>query len=66
MCIVVETFLICDGGCGETFGVDMRHLTGAQHRENAKKEGWKVKDNRDYCPSCVTKLQNQKQKEQQP
>jgi len=56
MSIVIETFLICDGHCGENFGVDDRHETGKQHRENAKENGWKLIKNKDYCPLCAQKL----------
>lgn len=53
MSIVVETFLICDGHCGQTFGVDNRHQSGQAHRANAKQDGWQVKNNKDYCPECI-------------
>lgn len=53
--IVVETFIVCDGGCGMTFGVDNRERTGKRHRIEAKQEGWKVVRNKDYCPKCKPK-----------
>ena len=34
MSIVIETFLVCDK-CGENFGIDNRHQSGAAHRANA-------------------------------
>ena len=55
--IVVETFLICDGGCGKTHGVDNRHITGAKHRKKAKEDGWRTHKNKDYCPECYIKIQ---------
>ncbi len=50
--IVVETFLICDGGCVRNYGVDTRGKTGKQHRESAKLDGWAVIKGKDYCPMC--------------
>lgn len=55
MSIVVETFLICDG-CNTNYGVDSRHLSAGAHRANAKQDGWKMKNGKDYCPECAEKL----------
>lgn len=67
MSIVVETFLSCDGEnasrhCIGQFGVDNRHLTGAQHRNDAKLEGWKLIKGKDICPECYKVIkENNKQ-----
>ena len=50
--IVVETFLICDGGCGTNFGVDHRHRYGGEQRNYARTCGWVVIKGKDYCPEC--------------
>ena len=55
MSAVIETFLICDGGCGENFGVDYRVFTAKMHRKNAKKQGWIHRKGKDYCPDCKNK-----------
>jgi len=52
MAIITEKFLICDGGCGNTFGVDNRQKTGAQHREEAIESGWVCDAAIDICPNC--------------
>ena len=51
MSIVIETFLVCDK-CGENFGIDNRHQSGAAHRANAEQSGWILKGNKDICPNC--------------
>jgi hypothetical protein len=51
MALVIETFLICDI-CSDTFGVDNRHLTGAQQRESAKEHDWLCGGRHDLCPKC--------------
>lgn len=51
MSIVTETFINCDG-CGANYGIDNRQKTGKEHRECAKREGWKVINGKDYCPEC--------------
>jgi hypothetical protein len=54
MSLIVEKFLICDGGCGENFGVDDRsHWKSAkQLRESAARSDWTFKNGKDYCPIC--------------
>lgn len=52
MSIVIETFIMCDGGCGYAHGVDDRSKTGKQQRESAKRDGWLFIKGRDYCPDC--------------
>jgi hypothetical protein len=57
MSAVIEKFIICDS-CGINYGVDNRQLSIAQHRKDAKAEGWAVNRDRgctDVCPSCITK-----------
>lgn len=56
MTIVREIFLICNGRCGRSFGVDMRQRSGQEQRAAAKKEGWKRSGGFDYCPECWTKI----------
>lgn len=51
--IVVETFLICDGGCGNNYGVDNRGQPGKYHRIKARQEGWRVYNGKDFCPNCM-------------
>ena len=54
MSIVVETFLLCDTPeCEGIYGVDNRWMTGKDHRESAKKEGWSFSKGKDYCPICT-------------
>jgi len=56
MSLVIERFLKCDGpGCDKTFGIDMRHMSASKHRTEAKKEGWRIRDGKDYCPKCTRK-----------
>jgi len=55
MSVVVETFLVCDGNCGENFGIDFRSLTANEHRKIAKENGWICKNGKDYCPVCAKK-----------
>ena len=55
--LVVEKFLICDGGCmdGESpFGVDTRGMNRGWRdlREAAATEGWTIKGSKDFCPAC--------------
>jgi len=52
MAIVIEIFLICDGGCGNNYGVDTRNYTSKQQREAAKRNGWVTVGRKDYCPEC--------------
>lgn len=49
---ITERFLFCDG-CGDVFGVDSRHKSFAQHREDAANDGWIAKGEKDYCKGCV-------------
>ena len=54
MSLITERFLMCDGlNCSDAFGVDNGSMTGAQHREMAKAEGWSGRAGADYCPSCT-------------
>lgn len=54
--IAISTILICDGGCGETFGVDNQWRNGYTQRKEAKEqEGWKFIKGKDYCPKCASK-----------
>ena len=66
MSVVIETFIVCDGrgteDCLGQYGVDNRHLTGKQHREQFKADGWAHRDGKDYCPKCKTLLFNFKVK----
>lgn len=52
MAIVVETFIICDGGCGENFGVDNRHLSKREQLASARANAWVRIKGKDYCPNC--------------
>jgi hypothetical protein len=51
MSVVVETFIMCDH-CNCNFGIDTRGLTAAQHRKNAKKDGWTQQGKKDFCELC--------------
>lgn len=54
MSAVIEKFIVCNS-CGTSFGVDNRDTTIAQHRKEAKKEGWiKIGSVSDYCPFCAS------------
>lgn len=55
MSAVKETFLLCDGGCGNSFGIDNRNKSTAEQRESAKQNGWIYSGNNDYCPNCRAK-----------
>ncbi len=55
MGFIRETFLICDGGCGETFGVDDRtqNYSAKKLRADAKKyEEWIYRKGEDLCVEC--------------
>lgn len=54
MSLVIERFLMCDGNCGNNFGVDIRHETNttAKLRRNARGHGWLFKAGEDFCPDC--------------
>lgn len=51
MSAVIETFIICDV-CGNSHGVDNRHLNVMEQRKSAKDHGWRYSGGIDYCPNC--------------
>ena len=55
MGFIRETFLICDGRCGETYGVDDRtqNYSAKELRRKAKKfEEWVYRKGEDLCCDC--------------
>lgn len=58
MGLVIEKFLICDGTCGDNFGVDTRgdEQTGRTLRQGAKENGWTTSGTYDWCPECSAEL----------
>ena len=52
MSVITETFIICDGGCGNSYGVDNRLLAGWEHRKKYWQDGWMFRNGKDWCPEC--------------
>jgi len=53
--LIKETYLICDGGCGATFGTDDKSHGFAEQRLRARAAGWSRGDGKDWCPECRAK-----------
>lgn len=57
MSAIIDRFIFCDGECGENFGLDSRGLrTINEQRQEAREQGWKRKNGKDYCPECAPKF----------
>jgi hypothetical protein len=52
MSLIVERFLMCDGACGENFGVDDAQQSAETQRKRARENGWTFKGGKDFCPVC--------------
>jgi hypothetical protein len=52
MSAVIETFIICDGGCGRNFGTDSRSRSVMEQRDAAKQNGWTRYQGKDLCHQC--------------